>query len=162
MLFFTNNRLLGRGLEGAEYSQHTFFRVVCARHQYHRHLPFRPWLLSIAKNLVRDARRRQHTAQVGTAMLAETERAHRPMSWVEAKLVVSFALTNLNEPTRRLVVAHHGEGLSFGELSTREGVSTTALKVRAHRAYGAMREACRAPAPFVVTQGGAVRQRGTS
>ncbi len=150
-----------RGLEGAEYSQHTFFRVVCARHQYQVNLPFRPWLMSIARNLVRDARRRHLTAQAGLVLLAAAERAHRPMARVEAKLVIAHALRSLSDPIRRLVVAHHGEGLSFGELSSVEGASTTALKVRAHRAYAAMRDACRAPAAFVVGPGGAVRQRGT-
>jgi RNA polymerase sigma factor (sigma-70 family) len=150
-----------RGLEGAEFSQHTFFRVVCARDQYQRRLPFKPWLMAIAKNLVRDARRRQSTANQSRPLLTITEPADQPMNRVDAKLVVSHALAAISDVTRRVVARHHAEGVSFSELSALEGVSVTALKVRAHRAYGAMRHACRSPPPFVVAPGGSVKTRGT-
>jgi DNA-directed RNA polymerase specialized sigma24 family protein len=67
------------------------------------------------------------------------------MERVEARLVVSHALKAVRPALHALLAAHHGAAFSFPELSARLGVPTGTLKVRAHRAYRAMRSHTEGP-----------------
>lgn len=130
------------GLEGAEGAQQAWFRVVCARGQYRAALPFLPWLLGISRNLVRDGKRRARSRALAATLLRASEASHSPMDRVAARLVSAYALEAVGPSLRALLAAHHGEALSFPELSQQLGVPVGTLKVRAHRAYRTMRRRC--------------------
>jgi RNA polymerase sigma-70 factor (ECF subfamily) len=59
---------------------------------------------------------------------------------VEDKDLLQSALTKLREGQREVIELHWFEGLSFAEIATRVGASLSAVKVRAHRGYGRLRE----------------------
>lgn len=52
---------------------------------------------------------------------------------------VQRALLQLNDSQREVVVLHWYEGLSFPEIAEMLGATTSAVKVRAHRAYQELR-----------------------
>jgi RNA polymerase sigma-70 factor (ECF subfamily) len=56
---------------------------------------------------------------------------------------VRAALAALPEAQREAVVLHRFEGLSFAEIAEAAGVTESAVKVRAHRGYEALRAALR-------------------
>ena len=58
---------------------------------------------------------------------------------VELQPELQDALASLPEAQRQAVSLIHLEGLSVAEAAERAGVSRSALKVRAHRGYRAMR-----------------------
>ena len=56
------------------------------------------------------------------------------------------ALEQLSEGQREVVVLHWYEGLSYPEIAQVVGASTSAVKVRAHRAYKTLRKVLEEPA----------------
>jgi RNA polymerase sigma-70 factor (ECF subfamily) len=133
-----------RGHEGPEGAQQAWFRVVCARGQYRTSMPFLPWLLGICRNLLRDGQRRARSRAAAATLLRASDEGHLPMEQVAARLVTAHALQAVGPQLRALLAAHHGEARSFRELSAQLGVPIGTLKVRAHRAYRAMRSHCEA------------------
>lgn len=121
--------------------QQTFLHVHRARKDFHLDRPFRPWFFTIAHNVRREHFRRK--ARKPEAMY-DPERHGEPsvdpgVSSASDR-VVQRALEKLNEDQRQVVVLHWYEGLSFREIGEAVGASTSAVKVRAHRAYKKLRE----------------------
>ncbi len=122
-----------------------------ARHTYRGEQPFAPWLWAIARNAVTDARRRQGSRQGREEPLPEDDalptagRAtrHPAEDGRHAAALpardLERALARLPAIQREAVVLLHLEGLSVNEAALRARVTPGALKVRAHRAYRALR-----------------------
>lgn len=122
-----------------------------ARHTYRHEQRFAPWLFAIARNAVTDAWRRQGSRRGREEPLPEDDAlpagAHparlrpedgRPGGALPAR-DLERALARLSPIQREAVVLLHLEGLSVSEAALRARVSPGALKVRAHRAYRALR-----------------------
>lgn len=118
--------------------QETLIAVHRARHTYDPARPLEPWLFAIARSVAidhhrRQARRRAH--EVPVAVLPEVGIA--AADDIERRL--AEALATLPPAQRQALELLRLDGLSTAEAAQRAGTSAGALKVRAHRAYRALR-----------------------
>ena len=124
--------------------QNVLLSLHRARHTYQPTRPFGPWLRAIARNATADAlRARGRRAERETALPdadriadeREPSRADAPLSARMAR-----ALAELPPAQREAVELIHVRELSVAEAADHAGVSVSALKVRAHRGYKALRK----------------------
>jgi RNA polymerase sigma-70 factor (ECF subfamily) len=124
--------------------QNVLLSLHRARHTYQPPRPFGPWLRAIARNATADAlrargrRAERETALVDVERIAderEPSRADAPLSPRLAR-----ALAELPPAHREAVELIHVRELSVAEAAAQAGVSVSALKVRAHRGYKALRK----------------------
>ena len=102
----------------ADVYQDTLVHLHRARHTYDPTRAFEPWLFAIARNAAADHGRRRRRRRAWETAVDEL-----PEVAMEGE---AFTMLKL-------------EGLSVGDAAARAGVSPGALKVRAHRAYKALR-----------------------
>ncbi len=152
-----------RGVEAGEVEdvvQEILLSIHRGRHTWRADRPFDPWLWAIARNASTDALRRQARERSrrvpaprsvnGGFTPVEALAADEPSSDPEALLMaakltprLAEALARLPASQRQAVELLYVEQLSVVEAATRAGVSTVALKVRAHRGSRALRAALR-------------------
>ena len=125
--------------------QNVLFSIHRARHTYRAERPFGPWLHAIARNAIIDAsrargRRTRHESSLEDDGVAEPA-APPERAFFEDDLSpeLSGALASLAPGQRQAVELLHVQGLSVAEAAQRVGISQSALKVRAHRGYRALR-----------------------
>lgn len=139
-------RLFSRDLGGRDevhdLVQQTFLQLHRARRDFRVDAKLRPWLFTIALNL-----KRQHFRRLGRRGEASLEDANAepvaPRGNPEADVrdaQLRRALDHLPEAQREVIVLHWFEGLSFREIADAVGAGVSAVKVRAHRGYGRLRE----------------------
>lgn len=121
--------------------QHTFLQVHRARYDFRLDARFRPWLFAIAMNARREhfrwrGRRREDALDEPGAV----EPSVLPKTSSTTDRLVRRALEGLNDDQREVILLHWFEELSFDEIGTIVGASTSAVKVRAHRGYEALRK----------------------
>jgi len=129
--------------------QETFLHIHRSRGTFLAGAAVMPWAFAIARRLVVDeARRESRTpplADLSDPLLSDfAEMAgHDDCAVEEGELVRSFlrALARLPETQRTAFELLKQEGLSIAEAAQVLGVTTTAVKLRAHRAYVALRAA---------------------
>jgi RNA polymerase sigma-70 factor (ECF subfamily) len=124
--------------------QNVFLSLHRARHTYRPERAFTPWLYAVARNAVVDhlrARQRRQAREVGLAAGSFHEPTVPAVEPDEAVLSPELVagLAALPPAQREAVVLIHLEELSVSEAAARVGVSKSALKVRAHRGYRALR-----------------------
>lgn len=122
--------------------QQTFLQLHRARGAFDPSRRVRPWLLTIAFNLMRDGLRRARRWREGPLEL-EVPAGDQGDPVVRAREVarVRDALEQLSPAQRRLVAMHWFEDLSYAEIADRLGATTGAIKLRSFRAHSALREA---------------------
>jgi RNA polymerase sigma-70 factor (ECF subfamily) len=119
--------------------QETLLAFFQARHTYQPARPLEPWLFAIARNIAADHARRYWTrARVEQLTEKMPERGRDGEFRCEPSL--GSAMAQLPEQQREAFSMLKLEGLSIQEAAQRAGTSTGALKVRAHRAYKALRK----------------------
>jgi RNA polymerase sigma factor (sigma-70 family) len=118
--------------------QKTFLQVHQSRRDFDPGRSFRPWLWTIAYNLMRSTHRgnvrvraRERRAE------GMTERAH---PGPDAGHTVRSAIARLSLDHQEVVLLHWYEGLTFPEIAHVLDASESAVRVRAHRAYQRLRE----------------------
>ncbi len=122
----------------------TFLQLPRARRDYRPGEPVRPWLFTIAYNLCRDqkrARARRREVSLDEAPPACT--CETPADELEAKRRAArlrVALARLPDDQRRVLEMHWFGEVPLAEVAIGLGVSLSAVKVRAHRAYQRLRE----------------------
>ena len=122
--------------------QSTFLHVHRARADFRAGEPFRPWVYTIATNLRREHfRRRRRKSETAYDPEQHPEPAVGPAASSASDRAVRRALAELGEDQRAVVELHWWGGFSFPEIAEMVGATTTAVKVRAHRAYGRLRAA---------------------
>jgi RNA polymerase sigma factor (sigma-70 family) len=98
-----------------------------------------PWLFAIARNIAADHTRRHWSRASWEELVAEPpERVETPSP--EAPPRLEEALASLSPTQREAFSMLKLRGLSLEAAAARAGVSVGAMKVRAHRAYKALRE----------------------
>lgn len=110
------------------------------RHTFEPGRAFEPWFYAIARSRFVDhlrRRRRRGDLEVASDVGPEKVAEEQSVGW-ETFLELLEALP---ESQREAFAMLKIEGLSVEEAALRAGVTTSALKVRAHRAYGALRRA---------------------
>ncbi len=133
-------RTSGPAADVEDLLQKTFLHVHRARADYEPSRAFRPWVYTIALNVRREETRRRARKRETSLEASEfLEPAVGPDARTSEQRAVQQALMRLGESQREVVVLHWYEGLSFPEIGEMLGASTSAVKVRAHRAYQELR-----------------------
>lgn len=123
--------------------QQAFVQLHTARHDFRTDARLRPWLNTIALNLVRQHYRRRKVRKEGPMSeglgIAEELRPSRLEREQDASRLRE-ALGLLPDGQREVVVLHWFEEKSFAEVAELVDSSEGAVRVRAHRAYKRLRE----------------------
>lgn len=132
-------RLVGRS-SAEDLLQATFLSLVRARGRYQRSARFRPWVYAIATNAARDfLRRRRLEHRTAQGDDARDESLAPPDADPGMERAVRRALEQLPENQRLVITMHRFQHLPFAEIAAALELSESAVKVRAHRGYQALR-----------------------
>ena len=134
---------LGRREDANDLVQQTFLQLHRSKQDFRRGSLLRPWLLTIAMNL-----RHRHFRRLGRHpempleldLLEELHTGSRVPDAADAGCDVKALLAGLPAEQREVIILHWIEGLPFNEVALQVGVSLSAVKVRAHRGYVAIRK----------------------
>jgi RNA polymerase sigma-70 factor (ECF subfamily) len=119
--------------------QEIFLALHRARHTYDPTRPLEPWLFTIARHvLFRHRQRRQ--AREGREVLVDFPPEIPVESESHLKPQLEQAIRGLSPDQRRALELLRVDGVSIGAAARRAGTTPGALKVRAHRAYKALRQ----------------------
>ncbi len=118
--FRRGGRDLGRS---EDLAQDTLMRMVKSRESYRQGALFRPWLYTIAHNLLRDEIRKDGRAAAREEAPSSPERQTQAAAMdlleaQEAKAIIQDALDHLPAELRTVVVLKHLEGLSSPEIAS--------------------------------------------
>jgi RNA polymerase sigma factor (sigma-70 family) len=124
--------------------QETFVRLHAARHDFRQDARLRPWVMTIAMNLVREHWRRtkrrktslDDTLDARPGPVAERE----PLETRQRADLLRRALGQLPASQREVVELHWLQERPFAEVAEIVGTSEGAVRVRAHRAYKTLKE----------------------
>ncbi len=139
LLFRFVRRRVGSDAAAEDVCQEILLTVHRVRHTYDPERPFEPWLYSIARSRVVDHLRRERrigAVEVFMDILPEVS-IDAAQTTPESALEL---LDRLPAAQREAFLMLKVEGLSTEEAAARAGVSVSALKVRAHRAYKAIKQ----------------------
>jgi RNA polymerase sigma factor (sigma-70 family) len=141
-------RVLTRQLRSAHQAddlvQQTFLQLHRARHDFRPGARLKPWLFTIAQNLAREhfrRARRRPEAPLELDGRADPAVDPRGADRSDAARVLELALGQISPDQAQVIALHWLAGLSFAEVAEVVGVSVSAVKVRAHRGYAALRRA---------------------
>jgi RNA polymerase sigma-70 factor, ECF subfamily len=118
--------------------QEVFMAIFEARHTYEPGRPFEPWLFAIARNIAADYTRRRWSRATWEDLVAQPPERPADASNSAAPELETL-LARLPPDQREAFSMLKLEGLSTEAAAARTGVSVGALRVRAHRAYKALR-----------------------
>ncbi len=120
--------------------QEVFLQVHRARHTYTPPRPVRPWVYAISRHvaLMYLRSRRRRPEDVPDDDLPEI--AVAPSSDLGNRATLLKLVNTLPRASQEVLVLHHLLGLSFEEVGRVVGVSAGTAKVRAHRAFHALRK----------------------
>ena len=138
------SRRLGDSSLAEDAVQSILISVHRARHTYRSERPFGPWIRAIARNSAADfarVRSRRRGREVAIEAVVHKLEAPREAGGERARLSpeLTSALEALPANQRQAVELLQVECLSVAEAAERVGITKTALKVRAHRGYRALR-----------------------
>ncbi len=126
-----------------EIVQQTFFRLHGARKDFRRGSKLRPWVMTIAMNLVREHWRRKKRRKM-TSLEVEAQAAPEadfmPLEIRERSALLHAALEKLPTSQREVVELHWFQERPYAEVATIVGTSEGAVRVRAHRAYATLKQ----------------------
>lgn len=135
--------------EAEDLLQQTMLRIHCARGRFIRGALVMPWAISIARRLLIDGMRREkyevaEDAGEGSELKWALEAIDCPADEaLHAKQVIQMVhrvLSKLPETQRAAFELVKQDGLSHAEAAQVLGTTVTAVKLRAHRTYEALRE----------------------
>lgn len=136
-------RRLSDAANAEDVVQNALLAIHRSRHTYRPERPFGPWMRAVVRNAFLDhARVRARRAEREVPLDATPEPADEPKDWIEGQRLspdLERALASLPPAQREAVELIQLQGLSVAEAAVKAGVSTSAVKVRAHRGYRALR-----------------------
>jgi RNA polymerase sigma-70 factor, ECF subfamily len=138
-------RLTARRLRSDELArevvQQTFFQMHAARHDFRTDRKLRPWVFTIAMNLVREQFRRRTRRRETAFEEASVPAGERvPVEGKERAALIHAAMAQLPRSQREVVELHFFEERPFAEVAEILGSTEGAVRVRAHRAYKRLKE----------------------
>lgn len=137
---FARKRLGGSVPWVEDVVQETLLAIHRARHTYDARRPFAPWFYAIASNRMIDSVRRERRVRLREVTNAELPDV--PAGSVESPIdvdAIRAAVAALPARQREVVEALKFQEMSVREIAGRMGMSESAVKVTAHRAYGALK-----------------------
>ncbi len=109
-----------------------------------------PWLYRVALRQMllfrRKAGRRKRLIENAAKLAPESEshsRTREPLDWLislERQKEVQLAMSCMSERDRQLLMLKYVDGLSYGEIAQRIGVTASSVQSRLHRARALLRE----------------------
>ena len=132
-------RLVGNPAQADDLTQTTFLSLVRARGRFLAGARFKPWLYAIATNAARDLKRRRGEELTPDGELPLGEGEEMAVRDLGMERQVHAALKQLPDAQREAILQHRFHGLSFAEIAAAEGVTESAVMVRAHRGYERLR-----------------------
>lgn len=123
--------------------QQTFLRLHAVRESYRAGEPVRPWLCTIAANLVRDhLRKQQRRPEVSYELSrhARFEPRAEPAEMVEPNHALEAAMEHLSEITQRIMEEHFAQDRPLVEIARELGENPATVRVRLHRGCRRLRE----------------------
>jgi RNA polymerase sigma factor (sigma-70 family) len=109
-----------------------------------------PWLYRVALRQMmlfrRKAGRRKRLIENAAKLSPETDsvsRTREPLDWLislERQKEVQSAMSGMSERDRQLLMLKYVDGLSYGEIAQRIGVTASSVQSRLHRARALLRE----------------------
>jgi len=128
--------------EANDLVQQTFLQLHRARHDFRSDAKLRPWLFTIALNLKREhLRRLKRRPETELTLDGHSDpKVRSDAGRLEAARTLQFALEKLHPSYREVIELHWFAQLSFSEIAELLGATVSAVKVRAHRGYAALRE----------------------
>jgi RNA polymerase sigma factor (sigma-70 family) len=146
VLYRMVRRRLGNDEDARDIVQQTLLHMHRARRDFRSDSRLRPWLFTIAMNLVREHYRRKGRKPeelVGEELKA-TDRSSvlAPTQAEENERLarVRAALASLPEQQREVIELHWFEDSPYEEIARIVGASVAAVRVRAHRGYERLRK----------------------
>jgi RNA polymerase sigma factor (sigma-70 family) len=139
LIHFLRRRIPDSG-ELEDVCQEILLAIYQARHTYQPSRPLEPWLFAIARNVAADHFRRYWT-RASWQELSDAPPEGETDGVEHIRVSLRQALNQLPQVQREAFVMLKVEGLPISEAAERTGISTGALKVRAHRAYEALKKA---------------------
>lgn len=139
-------RHLGSDDAARELVQQTFLRLHGARRDFREGERLHPWLMTIVMNLVRDqwrARKRRPTAALEYEPADERptgDPEHEGLDRARRARLLREALATLPDGQREVVELHWLQDRPFAEVARIVGSTEGAVRVRAHRAYGKLKD----------------------
>jgi RNA polymerase sigma-70 factor (ECF subfamily) len=126
--------------------QQTMLQIHCARGRFLQGADVLPWAFAIARRLLIDSyRRRKYEVATGSDPAEAATSPHQPVDdrlhSLRLAQDVERELARLPEAQRVAFELVKREGLSMKEAAQVLGTTVTAIKLRAHRAYVALRAA---------------------
>jgi RNA polymerase sigma-70 factor, ECF subfamily len=122
--------------------QDILLRIHAYRHTFDPKQMFESWMYSICRNALIDLLRARGRKKEALAFDCEDETALGSVDADgDAVIALRQAIAALPEDQRRTLELARVEGRSMQEVATKTGVSLSAAKVRAHRAFKAVRAA---------------------
>lgn len=120
-----------------EVTQDSFIELYRAlpKFSYQSDAAFYGFVFTIVKRQLAQQYAKQ--ARIKTEQLEETHYGETPQT--ERTLAVTQALATLDDRTRDIVVLHHWSRFTFGEIADMLAMHESAVRVRHHRAMGALR-----------------------
>jgi RNA polymerase sigma-70 factor (ECF subfamily) len=147
LLYALARRRLQSDDDARDVVQQTLLQVHRARNDYRVDARFRPWLFTIALNLVREQYRRRgrrkEQALEAAELVADGEAHNQAETDDEQRqraARVRAALASLPEAQREVIELHWFEESPYEEIARIVGASVAAVRVRAHRGYERLRE----------------------
>jgi RNA polymerase sigma-70 factor, ECF subfamily len=125
-----------------EIVQETLLSLHRDRHTYDPEQPFRPWMYAIARHRLIDyvkSQRRRDARDLPLEAAAEFPSHARRGADGASRTFVRQVFAHLSNTQREVVRMLQLEGFSAAEISARTGLSTSNVKVTAHRAYKRLR-----------------------
>jgi RNA polymerase sigma-70 factor (ECF subfamily) len=126
--------------------QQTFVKVHAARASYQLGAPVRPWLFTIAARIrIDELRKRYRLPASSEAELEQLEDERAPSATAQIDQdardrAVREAVDALPPSQRVVVQLHRFEGMTFPEIGATLNLNEVTVRVRAFRAYQALRE----------------------
>jgi RNA polymerase sigma-70 factor (ECF subfamily) len=136
---YVRKRLSGEAA-AEDVTQDVMLTMHRVRATYDAARPFEPWLFSIARSRLIDHLRRARRMSRHEIMTDTLPEVAAPAEALDLQAAFEL-LERLPASQREAFSMLKLEGLSTEEAAERAGVSVSALKVRAHRAYKAIRSA---------------------
>ena len=139
------HQVLARGMrrpeDGRDLVQQTFLQLHRHRADYDGTRAFRPWLYTIALNLKRQyLRTKGRRPESELDEIVERTLAHAPGQMrFENRQLLELGLKRLAPEAAEVIVLHWFGELSMSEIGAMLSISESAVKVRAHRGYEALR-----------------------
>ncbi|MHC4954743.1 MAG: RNA polymerase sigma factor [Planctomycetota bacterium] len=127
--------------DAEDLTQQVFLQLHRARNDFRPGALLRPWLMAIARNVKRDHWRKVLRHPPPKALMEDQfEYPGRAGDDIDLREALDRAVDSLPVTLRKVVRGYWFDHKSYAEISHDLGISKTAAKVRAHRAYLALRK----------------------